>query len=161
MSYIYLTKTGAEKLKQQLEHLLKVIRPEATDQLAKAREHGDLSENAEFDAARDNMAKIDKEILDVQAKLAQVQIIDESELGDNSKIRILSQVKLLDVKREKEVVYTLVDPLQADPVKKLISVESPVGKGLLGKSVDDLVEVEVPVGTLSLKVLQIERAEGL
>lgn len=156
-----MTKTGAEKLKKQLEHLLKVVRPEATDQLAKAREHGDLSENAEFDAARENMAKIDQEIISVQTKLSNVQIIDESELGDNSKVRILSQVKLLDINRDRELIYTLVDPLQADPLKKLISVESPVGKGLLGKTVNDIIEVDVPVGKLKLKILQIERAEGL
>ncbi len=161
MDFIYLTEAGADKLQKELEHLVKVIRPEATDQLAKAREHGDLSENAEFDAAKENIASIDNQIFELQAKLGQIQIIDESQFSDNSAVRILSQVKLLDLKRDKEIIYTLVDPVQANPTKLLISVQSPVGKALLGKKIDEEISVDVPAGQLKFKVLEITRSEGL
>ena len=160
MDMVYLTHEGLNKLKRELEHLVKVVLPQATEQLAKAREHGDLMENAEFDAARENLSEITRRISELHKKLARVEIL---EVGNISKdeIRILSRVTLENVINGTKVDYTLVDPLQSDPQKKLISVKSPIGKGLLGKKVGDLVTINVPTGEIRFRVLAIERSTGL
>ena len=160
MDIIYLTRAGAEKLRRDLEHLVKVARPAATIDLATAREHGDLSENAEYDAARDNLASIDMNIMELQRKLSFVQIIEEGQFS-NDEVHILSKVTLLDTKRNREMEYTLVDPEQTDPSRRLISVKSPIGQGLLGKKVGEEVTITIPVGEITLKVLAIETAEGV
>jgi len=160
MEMVYLTHDGLDKLKQELRHLLHVARSEATADLATARAHGDLSENAEYDAAREKLAKIDVQIGDLQGKLSRVHIIDENSLGTDE-VRILSRVTLENLSNGSKIDYTIVDPLQADPSKRLISVKSPIGKGLLGKRVDDEVTIEVPSGEICFKVLDIERARGI
>jgi len=160
MELIYLTRAGLAKLQRDLDNLMKVERPECVTQLATAREHGDLSENAEYDAARDQLANIDRKIMEVQSQLSRAQVIDESELN-NDTVMILSKVKLFDLKRNKELTYTLVDALQSDPAKHLISVKSPVGKGLLGRKAGDEVTIQVPAGEIRYRILSIERAEGI
>lgn len=160
MELIFLTKMGMEKLRSQLAHLIRVARPEAAEQLARAREQGDLSENAEYEAAREKLSSIDRQIEELQDKMSRVQVIDESQLGDNSSVRILSQVTLLNLKKDKQIVYTLVDSVQADPAQRMISIESPIGKGLLGKKVGEEIKINVPAGELHFKVLDIQRAEG-
>jgi len=160
MELIYLTHSGLTKLQKDLEHLMKVVRPDAVVQLTVAREHGDLSENAEYDAARDQLATIDRRIGELQEQLGRSQVIDESELT-NDKVGILSCVKLFDMRRNKEIEYTLVDALQADTSLHRISVKSPVGKGLIGKVVGEEVTIMVPAGELKFRVLEISRAEGL
>ncbi|MDP8228825.1 MAG: transcription elongation factor GreA [Candidatus Electryoneaceae bacterium] len=160
MEIIHLTRAGAEKLRSELERLVKVARPAATIDLATAREHGDLSENAEYDAARDNLATIDLNIITLQQKLGFVQIIEGGQFS-NDEVHILSKVTLLDTKRNREVDYTLVDPEQSDPTRRLISVKSPIGQGLLRKKVGEEVTITIPAGEITLKVLAIETAEGV
>ncbi len=157
---VYLTQEGLKKLRQDLEHLIKEVRPAATAQLEEARAHGDLSDNAEYDAARENIASIDRRITELQLKLSRVQIIDENELNTDE-ARILSRVTLLNLNKGGEVEYILVDSLQADPMRRMISVKSPIGKGLLGKQVGDEVTIDTPSGKVGFRVLSIERMRGL
>ena len=160
MDTVYLTREGFEKLRRELERLVKEVRPAATAGLEAARAHGDLFENAEFDAARENLVSIDRRIADLQLKLNRVQIIDEQELSSD-KARILSRVTLLNLNKGNEVEYVLVDGVQADPTQQLISVDSPIGRGLLGKQVGDEVSIDVPSGKVRFRVLSIEPARGL
>lgn len=160
MDNVYLTHEGHEKLRCDFNRLVNDIRPKAAQALADAREKGDLSENAEFDAAREELASIDRQIAEMQKKLSRVQLIDQDSVG-TAEVRILTRVTLLNVKNNKEVRYTIVDPLQADPMKFLISVKSPIAEGLLGKKVGEETAIKVPSGTLTLKIVSIERAEGL
>lgn len=160
MESVYLTHNGINRLKSDLKHLLKVVRPEATRELARARALGDLSENAEYDAAKENMVSIDRRIHDLQQKLGNVQLINEKDF-DCKQVRILSKVTVQDLKRNKQMTFTLVDPVQADPAELFISFRSPIAKGLLGKRPGDEVEIDVPAGQLLYKVVKIEVAEGV
>ena len=160
MEQVYLSREGLEKLKKDLEHLVKVVRPEAVVKLAEAREHGDLSENAEYDAARENIREIDRRIVELQRSLSRVHIVENDKVSKDE-VRILCRVTLLNVEKGIQVDYTLVDPLQTDPSKRLISVKSPIGKGLLGKKVGDEAVIKTPSGNIHLKVLAIERTTGL
>ncbi len=157
---VYLSREGLERLRSELEHLMMEVRPQATEQLARAREHGDLSENAEFDAARENLTKITRRISDLQRKLSKVEIIEEHKI-EKDEVRILSRVTLENVSDGSKADYTIVDPLQSDPRKRFISVKSPIGKGLLGKRVGDEVRVAIPTGEIHFRVLSIERSTGL
>jgi transcription elongation factor GreA len=157
---VYLTREGLDKLKNDLEHLVKVVRPKATEQMAAARAHGDLMENAEYDAARDNLSDITRRISELQQKLSKVELLDDHSIGRDD-VRILSRVTLEDARNGSKIFYTIVDPLQSDPTKGLISVQSPIGKGLLGKKVGDEVTINVPSGEIHLKVLEIERSTGI
>ncbi len=160
MDNVYLTREGLEKLRSELERLVKIVLPQATEDLATAREHGDLSENAEYDAARENLADINRRITDLQVKLSKVEIIDRDELGVDE-VRILNKVTLLNKKNNARVIYTLVDPLQSDPAKGRRTLKSPIGKGLLGKKIGDEVEIKIPSGTIHFKVLTIELETGI
>lgn len=160
MEKVYLTREGLERQRKELEALIKEIRPEATHQLAVARAHGDLSENAEYDAAREKLADIDRRIADMQQKLARVQIIDQDNMAADE-VRILSKVKLKNLSNGSLLEYTLVDPVQSNPSLKLISVQSPIGAGLLGRKVGDTVAIDVPSGQISFTIEEINRSEGL
>ncbi|MDP8238982.1 MAG: transcription elongation factor GreA [Candidatus Hatepunaea meridiana] len=160
MGTVYLTHEGLNKLKIELRELVKVIRPEATIDLATAREHGDLSENAEYDAARENLNDIDRRIYELQKNLSNVEIIEENSIRSDE-IRVLCKVMLENLGNGSKIDYTLVDPLQSDPAKKRISLKSPIGKGLLGKRVGDEVTINVPSGKIHFKVLSIDRVNGL
>lgn len=160
MESVYLTHEGLTKLQSKLKNLVNVIRPEATAELKAAREHGDLSENAEYDAAKENLANIDNQISDLQQKLSRVEILDKNTLN-SGEVRILSTVTLVNVKKGTEDQFTLVDPLQSDPAKKRISVKSPIGKGLLGKRVGDTVAIEVPSGEIKYTVKSIELSTSI
>jgi len=160
MEKVYLTREGLEKQRKELEILVRENRPEAVHQLAVARAHGDLSENAEYDAAREKLGDIDRRIGDLQQKLSRVQIIDQEDMASDE-VRILSKVKLKNVTSNLVFEYTLVDPMQSNPSLKLISVQSPIGSGLLGKKVGDVVEIDVPSGKLNLRIEEINRSEGL
>ncbi len=160
MEKVYLTREGLEKQRKELELLVKEHRPEAVHQLAVARAHGDLSENAEYDAAKEKLGDIDRRIGDLQEKLSRVQIIDQSDMATDE-VRILSKVKLKNMSNGTVFEYTLVDPMQSNPSLKLISVQSPIGSGLLGKKVGEVVTIDVPSGILNLKVEEINRSEGL
>lgn len=152
----YFTEEGLKKLKDQLEHLKNVERPHISRQIAEARDKGDLSENAEYDAAKDAQGMLELKISKMEEMLSNARLVDESKL-DNSKALVLSTVKIKNMGNGQTMTYKLVTESEADLKSGKISVSSPIGKGLLGKSVGDIAEVQVPSGTLQLKVIEISR----
>lgn len=152
----YYTQEGLNKLKEELEYLMTVERPAISQQIAEAREKGDLSENAEYDAAKNAQGMLEVRIEKLKKLINNARIIDESKL-DASKVYILSTVKLRNQKTKKEVSYTLVPENEADLKQSKISVNSPIAKGLLGKSVGDKVDIQVPAGILSVEIIGITR----
>lgn len=155
MDTIFLTHDGLEKFRLELSRLVNEIRPAAAEELAAAREKGDLSENAEYNAAREHLATIDRKISDLHNNLTNVQIIDKDALTNNE-VRIFSRVKLLNLKDNTELNYSLVDPVESDPSKRLISVKSPIAKGILGKQVGDEATITIPSGELVVRILSID-----
>ena len=153
---IYLTQEGLDKLKKELDHLKRVERPSISAQIAEARDKGDLSENAEYDAAKEAQGLLELKISKMEATLGEAVVIDESQLGTD-KVLILSKVKLKNVANGMEVEYTIVAENEADLKARKISVESPIGKGLLGKKIGEIAEIEVPSGTMKFEVLDIGR----
>ena len=151
---IYLTKKGLEELKKEHDDLLKIKRPEVVERLSAAREMGDLSENAEYTAAREELAFIDGRIEELEMLLKQVIMIDDDTRHHTSNIVNLgSQVT---VKMDgKKAVYTLVGEWEADPTEQKISHESPLGKALMGKTIGDEIEVEAPVGKMIYKIISV------
>ena len=160
METIYLTHEGANKLRQELNNLVNNLRPEATEDLAQARAKGDLSENAEYDAARHRLTELDHQIGELQAKFAYIQIVDES-LLNSDEVRILSLVKITNIRTNKSMSFTLVDPVQSDPVKNLLSIKSPIGKGILGKKVGDIAPIKIPAGIIKMRIDSIERSTAV
>ncbi|HQV00920.1 MAG: transcription elongation factor GreA [Bacteroidia bacterium] len=156
MSISYLTKEGFAKLKDELAILKNVERPKASKAIAEARDKGDLSENAEYDAAKDAQGLLELRISKLEDVVANARIIDESKI-DTSIVAVMSKVTILNHNSKKEVVYTLVAESEADLKTGKISVSSPIGKGLLGKRKGDLAKVQVPAGTLSLEIIEISR----
>lgn len=152
----YYTVEGLKKLKDELNHLRDIERPKASQDIAEARDKGDLSENAEYDAAKEAQGLLEMKIAKMEAVLASARLIDESQL-DTSKALVLSTVKLKNQTNGMEVKYKLVAESEADLKTGKISVSSPIGKGLLGKSVGDTAEITVPSGTLKFDILEITR----
>ena len=152
--YTLLTQSGYEKMKAEVEYLRSTGRKEASRAIAEAREKGDLSENAEYDAAKDAQGHLEAKIAGFEAKLGNARIIDESML-DDSKISVLSTVTIENVKLKKQVTYKLVPESEADLKTGKISVNSPVGQGLLGKEVGDRAYVATPNGNIEFKVIKI------
>ena len=152
----YYTEEGLKKLKAELDHLRDVERPKASQAIAEARDKGDLSENAEYDAAKEAQGLLEMKIAKMEETVANARIIDESQL-DTSKALVLSTVKIRNQANKMEMKYTLVAESEADLKSGKISVTSPIGKGLLGKSVGEIAEVNVPNGTLKFEILEITR----
>lgn len=152
----YFTKEGFEELKRELQHMKTVERKEISDQIAEARSQGDLSENAEYDAAKEAQGLHEMKIAKLEEIVSNARILDESRL-DNSKVLILSTVRVLNKKLNKEFTYTIVSETEADLKSGKISIKSPIGQGLLGKEVGDVVEIEVPNGTIEFEILEIKR----
>lgn len=152
----YYTEEGFKKLREELEHLKNVERPKASQAIAEARDKGDLSENAEYDAAKEAQGMLEMRIAKMEELMANARLIDESQL-DTSKVLVLSTVKIKNTQNNMQMTYTLVAESEADLKAGKISVTSPIGKGLLGKSVGDLAEVKVPNGTMTFEVLEITR----
>lgn len=152
----YFTKEGLEKLKLELERMKSIERPAISNQIAEAREKGDLSENAEYDAAKNAQGMLELRISKLEDILSNARVIDESQLDEN-KVSILSKVKILNLKTNTKVVYELVPENESDIKQGKISVSSPVARGLLGKAVGDIAEIHVPAGVLSFQVLEISR----
>ena len=152
--YTYLTQGGYEKIKADVEELRTTGRKEAARAIAEAREKGDLSENAEYDAAKDAQGLLEAKIAELEAKLANARIIDETML-DASKVGVLSTVTIENVKMKKQVTYKLVPESEADLKSGRVSVSSPVGQGLLGKEVGDMATVNTPNGSIEFKVISI------
>lgn len=152
----YLSKEGYEKLDKELRDLKTRGRKEIAEEISEARSKGDLSENAEYDAAKEAQGHLEKRIAELENTLATATIIDDREI-DSSKAYVLSTVTILNKKTNKEMKYTLVSKDEADFKQGKISVDSPIGKAILGKEVGDVVKVKVPAGSLELEILNIER----
>lgn len=152
----YYTPEGLKKLKDELNQLRDVERPKASQAIAEARDKGDLSENAEYDAAKEAQGLLELRISKMEEIVANARVIDESQL-DNSKVLVHSHVKIKNLANKMEVKYKLVAQSEADLKEGKISVDSPIGKGLLGKKVGDTAEVEVPNGTMNFEILEVWR----
>ncbi|MBL7473934.1 transcription elongation factor GreA [Robertkochia sediminum] len=152
----YYTEEGIKKLRQELDQLKSVERPKASQAIAEARDKGDLSENAEYDAAKEAQGLLEMRIAKLEETLSNARVIDESQL-DTSKVLVLSSVKIKNQANGMEMNYTLVAESEADLKSGKISVNSPIGKGLLGKSVGEIAEIKVPNGTLKFEILEISR----
>jgi transcription elongation factor GreA len=152
----YYTKEGLKKIKDELNHLKDIERPKASNAIAEARDKGDLSENAEYDAAKEAQGMLEMKISKMEDIVANARLIDESQL-DLSKVLVLSKVKIKNLNNQMEMNYTLVAESEADLKSGKISVNSPIGKGLLGKKVGEVAEVTVPNGTLKFEIISINR----
>ena len=153
---VYLTKEGRIKLEQEFKRLKFVERPRIVAEIKRARELGDLSENAEYHAAKEAQGHLERKIAELQDKLARIRTIDTDQIATD-KAYIFAKVKVRDLDRGEEIVFTLSPPEEADADNDIISVKSPIGAGLLGKGVGEVAEIEVPVGLLRYEILEITR----
>lgn len=151
---IPMTPEGYQKMQEELEYLLKVERPKNIKEIAEARAHGDLSENAEYHAAKERQSFIEGRIQELKTKLALADVIDPSKVSQD-RIAFGARVKVLDLQSEEEKVFKLVGPDEADVKIGNISISSPVGKALLNKSVGDIVNIKAPARTLEYEILEI------
>jgi transcription elongation factor greA len=156
MKVSYYTEEGLRNLKAELDQLRDVERPKASQAIAEARDKGDLSENAEYDAAKEAQGLLELKIAKMEALLANARVIDESQL-DTSKVLVLSTVKIKNKANNAMMTYTLVAESEADLKTGKISVNSPIGKGLLGKSVGEIAEIKIPNGVLQVEIVEISR----
>ncbi len=152
----YYTAEGLQKLKSELHHLKTVQRPSISEQIAEARDKGDLSENAEYDAAKEAQGILEMKISKMEEIISNARLIDETHM-DNSKVFILSKVLIKNLQNGMEIEYTLVAENEADIKMRKISIESPIGKGLLGKKVGEIAEIQTPGGTIHFEIISISR----
>jgi transcription elongation factor GreA len=150
----YLTQDGLNKLKKELEHLMNVERPKISKQIGEAIEKGDISENAEYDAAKDAQGMLEAKIAMLKSKMANARILDETKI-DTSKVQILNKVTIRNKKNNATMQYTLVPETEANLKLGKISVETPIAKGLIGKKVGDVVEIKVPSGIIPFEIIEI------
>lgn len=151
---VYLTKEGFDNLKKEIDELKRVQRPAISAQIAEARDKGDLSENAEYDAAKEAQGLLEAKIAKLQTMLSNARVLDESKI-DTSKVMLLSKVKVKNLGAGREMEYIIVSEKEADLKAGKISSKSAIGAGLLGKVVGDVVEIQVPAGIVKLEVLNI------
>ena len=151
---IYLTAEGYKKLKEELDHLRSVERPAISAAIAEARDKGDLSENAEYDAAREAQGLLEMRIAKLEDMLANARVIDETKI-DKSKVQILSKVTLLNHNTRKEMTYTIVAEHEANLREGKLAIGTPIAKALLGRKKGDRVDVDVPAGTIHFEILDI------
>jgi len=156
MSTQYFTQEGLNRLKKELMQLISVERPSISQQIAEARDKGDLSENAEYDAAKNAQGMLELKISQLEETIRNARIIDESKI-DVSKVSLLSIVELKNIKTNTTVIYSIVPENETDIKKGKISVNSPIAKGLLGKSKGEIAEIKVPSGTIGFEVINITR----
>ncbi len=150
----YITEQGLEKLKKELAQLEKVERPKISEQIAEARDKGDLSENAEYDAAKEAQGLLEMKISKLKNIVASSRIIDESKLNTSS-VQILNKIKIKNKKNNVIMEYTIVPESEANLKEKKLSIDTPIAKGLLGKKVGDIVEIEVPSGKIPFEIIEI------
>ena len=153
-NYNYLTQEGYDKLKAELDELKSTGRQEVARAIAEAREKGDLSENAEYDAAKDAQGMLEMRINELEKTLAHARIIDES-MMDTSEVRLLTSVTILNKKTNKSMTYKIVSESEADLKAKKISASSPIGEGLLGKKVGEVAEIQTPAGIIHFEIVEI------
>lgn len=151
---VFLTEEGLAKLKQELEHLKTVERLEVAKMIGEAKSFGDLSENSEYDAAKNKEAQLESKIYEIQEKLRNYVLIDKDHL-DTSSVHVGCKVKVYDEEFDEEEVFTIMGSTESDPVNGLISNESPIGRALLDRKVGETVEVETPSGMIKFKILKI------
>jgi transcription elongation factor GreA len=156
MNQIPMTVRGAQALRDELHELKSVKRPAIIQAIAEAREHGDLKENAEYHAAREQQGFCEGRIQDIESKLANAQIIDISKMVNNGKVIFGSTVTILNLDSDEEVTYTIVGDDEADIKKNLISVNSPIARGLIGKELDDVVNITTPSGVVEFEITAVE-----
>ena len=154
MSTIYLTQEGYDNLKSELGKLISIERPKIINQIAEARDKGDLSENAEYDAAKEAQGLLEARISKLENDLSNARVLDETQT-DTSTVHLLTKVTILNIDNNLKMTYSIVSETEADLAAKKISVTSPIGKGLLGKSVGEIVEIQVPNGVACFKILDI------
>ncbi|NCA84177.1 MAG: transcription elongation factor GreA [Clostridia bacterium] len=152
----YYSEEGLKKLNNELHRMVMVDRPEASRQIAEARDKGDLSENAEYDAAKEAQGMLEMKISKLEETIRNARIIDESKL-DTSKVLILSHVTMRNLKNNATMKYNIVPESEADLKNGKLSVNSPIAKGLLGKRIGDIAEIQVPAGTISFEIVEITR----
>jgi transcription elongation factor GreA len=152
----YYTEEGLKKLKDELHHMKTVQRPAISDQIAEARDKGDLSENAEYDAAKEAQGILEMKISKLEAIVSNARIMDTSNM-DTSKVFILSKVKIKNVSNGMEMEYMLVAENEADLKAKKISIDSPIGKGLLGKKQGEIADIQTPNGIMKFEIIEISR----
>jgi len=153
---IYLSKDGRLKMEQELKRLKFTDRPALVAEIKRAREMGDLSENAEYHAAKEAQGHLERKIAEIEDKLSRVRTVDTDQIPSD-KAYLFSKVKVKDLDRGEEIVYTLAPPDESDVDNDIISVKSPIGAGLLGKAVGDQVEIKIPVGVLRYEIIEITR----
>ena len=153
-SFIYLSKEGMEKLKDELNNLKSIERPKIINQIAEARDKGDLSENAEYDAAKEAQGLLEARIARLENELSKSRVLDEKNI-DLSTAKLLTTVKIENIQSKQKMSYTLVSESEADLKNKKISISSPIGKGLMGKKVGEIVDISVPSGIIKFKILDI------
>lgn len=156
MNQIPMTVRGAQALRDELHELKSVKRPAIIQAIAEAREHGDLKENAEYHAAREQQGFCEGRIQDIESKLANAQIIDISKMVNNGKVIFGSTVTILNLDSDEEVTYTIVGDDEADIKKNMISVNSPIARGLIGKELDDVVNITTPSGVVEFEITAVE-----
>ena len=154
MAITYMTEDGLRKLKEEHVQMESIQRPEISRQIAEARDKGDLSENAEYDAAKEAQGILEGKIAQLKSLIASARIIDESAISTDE-IQIMNKVTIKNLKTKKDMTYTLVSESEADLKSGKIAVNTPIAQGLLGKKVGDKVDIQVPSGTLSFEVLDI------
>lgn len=154
MAVTYMSEEGLQKLKEELVYMESVQRPEISRQIAEARDKGDLSENAEYDAAKEAQGILEAKISQLKGLIASARLIDESSIGTD-KVQIMNKVTIRNVKTKKDMTYTLVSESEADLRSGKIAVNSPIAQGLLGKKVGDVADIKVPSGTMTFEVLDI------
>ena len=152
----YYTQEGLDNLKQEVKKLETIERPKISQQIGEARDKGDLSENAEYDAAKEAQGMLEARISKLKNTLANARLIDDSEI-DDSKVFILSTVKIKNIKDSMQMNYTLVAENEADIRAGKISVDSPIGKGLLGKEVGEIADINTPAGVMKFEIISIQR----
>ena len=154
MDYNYMTKEGLEKLMEEITRLETEERPKIAQMIAEARDKGDLSENAEYDAAREAMSMLEAQISQLKTTATKARIVDAKQV-ETDKVQLLTKVRLEDLDKKKEITYSIVPDLEANFKEHKISINAPIAKGLIGKKIGEVAEIEVPIGNLRLKVLEI------
>ena len=152
--FIYLSREGMEKLKDELNHLKSIERPKIINQIAEARDKGDLSENAEYDAAKEAQGLLEARIARLENELSKSRVLDEKNI-DLSTAKLLTTVKIENIQSKQKMSYTLVSESEADLKNKKISISSPIGRGLMGKKVGEIADISVPSGVIKFKILDI------
>ena len=152
----YVTEEGMQKILDEIKYLKLTKRLEATERLNAARKHGDLKENGDYKAAREEISQIDAKLGNLQITLANTQIISLDDINTDN-VQVMNIVKVKNITKDKDVIYTIVSPPEADPMEYKLSSESPIGKGMLGKKVGDKFEVEVPAGKVEFEILNISK----